>query len=141
MVCESPRTHGNKTRISSIIESRIESRYAQRAIRPHRHTQPHLSSFSVCLHRRPQNHYPNASPPVIRVTALPRAHVCHTHTVYYPTPLPRPSISCVYFFHSSRPDFRLHPPSPAPRLHRPPAFGRRVSSHLFPRAYLRVPVI
>ena len=31
--------------------------------------------------------------------------------------------------------------SPAPRPHRPPASGRRVSLHLFPMAYLRVPVI
>ena len=43
-------------------------RYAQRGISPHRHTQPHLSSFSVRLHRCPQNHYPNAPPP---------GHTCH----------------------------------------------------------------
>ena len=38
---------------------------------------------------------PTRLPPVIRVTALPRAFVCHTHTVYYPTPLPRSSVSRV----------------------------------------------
>ena len=32
---------------------------------------------------------PPRLPPVIRVTALPRAHVCHTHTVYHSGPLPR----------------------------------------------------
>ena len=45
------------------------------------------------------------------------------------------------FFRSARPDFRLHPPSPAPRHNRLPSSGRRTSQHLFPRAFLRMPVI
>ena len=210
-------------------------RYAQRATRPHRlhslYTQPQLSSFSVCLHRRPKYHYSNAPPHGHTCHGVTPGHVCHAHTVYYPAPciahvsfvfslslfatgfpvtphepgpvplpasgfrpsglptpvstgvptgarnlgvrvilfrasfrnhplvlsfvnpphplLPPPNFPFlillmyprVSLFHSSRPDFRLHPTSPAPRLHRPPASGRRVSAHLFPRAYLRVPVI
>ena len=53
---------------------------------------------------------PTRLPPVIRVTALPRAHVCHTHTVYYPTPLPRPSVSRAF----PPTGFPVTPPEPGP---------------------------
>ena len=110
----------------------------------HAHTDIHslIPRLSLSVHTDVHNtSTPTRFPPVIRVTALPRANVCHTHSVYYSAPLPRSRVFRVSLFHSSRQYFRLHPPSPAPRPHRPPASGRRVSSHLFPRAYLRVPVI
>ena len=55
---------------------------------------------------------PTRLPPVIRVTALPRAHVCYTHTVYYPTPLPRPSVSRA--FPPTGFPVTPHEPGPAP---------------------------
>ena len=53
---------------------------------------------------------PTRLPPVIRVTALPRALVCHTHTVFHPTPLPRPSVSLSLLATG----FPVTPPEPGP---------------------------
>ena len=133
-------TEPTVTRLGYAVSQTHVPRDAYRVTHPHRFTQPHLSSFAVLF--TPSSKIftsSNAPPPVIRVTASPRAHVCHTHTVYYLEPyLAHASFVFLSFL---RQDFRLHPPSPVPLPHRPPASGRRVSQHLFPRAYLRVPVI
>ena len=141
MVREPHRTHGNKTRISSFTDSRTTicalchtptplSILSPLVFRCHFHTVPH------------NNHYLQRAPPGHTCHGVtPGPCMSHPHRVL-PNTAPTPKcLSCVSFLHASRPDFRLHPPSPAPRPHRPPASGRRVSSHLFPRAYLRVPVI
>ena len=85
---------------------------------PLAHTESHSLTPRLSLsfsHRLSK--YPFTStrlPPVIRVTALPRPNVCHTHPVYHPVPLPRSRVFRVSLLRSLRLDFRLHPPGPAP---------------------------
>ena len=140
MVREPHRTHGNKTRISSFTDSRTTicalcytptpiSTLSPLVFRCHFHTvvqNKHLPQRASPGHTRR-----GVTPGPLYVTSTPFTTQHRSHV----------QVSLVCRFHSLRPDFRLHPPSPAPRPHRPPASGRRVSAHLFPRAYLRVPVI
>ena len=129
-------------RLGYVVSPTHVPRYAHCVIHPHRYPYSHLSSFAVLSTPSPKIIPTSNAPP-------PRSYA----TRRYPGPLyvtPTPftiqhrshvQVSLVCLSHPLRPDFRLHTPSPAPRPHRPPASGRRVSSHLFPRAYLQVPVI
>ena len=96
MVREPHRTHGNKTRISSFTDSRTTRCALCHTPTPMSTLSPlvFLCSFTPTS----TNSLPQRAPLVIRVTALPQALVCHTHTVYYPTPLPRSSVSRVSLF-------------------------------------------
>ena len=182
MVCESHRTHGNKTRISSYTDPRTTICAPCFAYTVNHSLTSRLSLSSHTVIQNPSRpHTPHATmppPPIatppthpprparLRVTELPRAYCMSfphrlilTPITTHPrqSPLSRPVLLIptynqitrnfphmsfrASFFRSPRPDFRLHPPIQAPRPHRPPASGRRVTKHLFPRAYLRVPVI
>ena len=94
--------------------------------------------------QQPFRLFTNAPPTGYTCHGVTPGPVCLSHTVYEPSPsafpacftyhnLKRPPtqflsrVFRVSLFRSPRPDFRLHSQSPAPRPHRPPAFGRRVS--------------
>ena len=126
MVREPHRTHGNKTRISRFTDSRIT--ICALCHTPTPISIPSPLVFRCYFHTVVQNkHLPQrASTLVIRATALPQALVCHTHTVYYPTPLPRSSVSRVSLSCSPCDRNSGYTPRARPRaltVHRLPAVG------------------
>ena len=136
MVREPHRTHDNKTRLCSFTVSRTTICAPFFPPTP-TYTVSHLV-FPFPFHTVAQiSPHSNAPPPghtCQGVTPGP----CMSHLHRFP-PTTFTILTCLS--PSSLSFFRLHPTSPAPRPHRPPASCRRVSNHLFPRAYLRVPVI
>ena len=125
MVREPHRTHGNKTRISSFTESRTTICTTCHPPIPSNTASP-LVFPCLFTPTSTKSQRQRAPPPVIRVTALPRALVCHTHTVYYPTPLPRPSVSRASLSCSPCDRISGYTPRARPRAltgHRLPAVG------------------
>ena len=124
MVREPHRTHGNKTRISSFTDSRTTICALCHTPTPMSTLSPlvFLCSFTPTFtNSLPQR----VSPLVIRVTALPQALVCHTRTIYHPTPLPRSSASRVSLFRPPCDRIPVTPPEPGPAPS--PASGFRPS--------------
>ena len=113
MVREPHRTHGNKTRISSFTDSRT-------TICALCHTPTPISILSPLVfrchfHTVVQNKHllQRASTGHTRRGVTPGPFVCHIHTVYYPTPLSRPSVSRVSLSLSAT-GFPVTPPEPGP---------------------------
>ena len=134
MVREPHRTHGNKTRISSFTDSRTTICALCHILTPTSILSPLV--FRCHFHTVVQNkHLPQRASPGHTRRGVTPGPLYVTSTPFTTQHRSHVQVSLVRFL---RPDFRLHP---ALRPHRPPASGRRVSLHLFPRAYLRVPVI
>ena len=114
VVREPHLTHGNKTRICSFTDSRTTICAPCHTLTPTSAASPLVSP---CLFT-PTSTIPQLQrvPPVIRVTALPRSHVCYSHPVYYSAPLPRSRVFRVSLFRSSllETGFTVTPPEPGP---------------------------